>query len=223
MFKTKRPALGERAGRIKTILRKLDHAYAGAQCALVHSNPLELLIATILSAQCTDERVNKVTPELFKKYRAANDYAASLPGELEEEIRPTGFFRNKAKMIRDCTREMVTRFDGNVPKTLEDLVSLPGIGRKTANVVLGTAFGVPGITVDTHVLRVSQRLDLTGNQDPVKVEFDLMEVIPKDQWVVFSHLLIFHGRYLCKARKPLCEKCTLQKLCNYFQEQLPLG
>ena len=214
--------LEEKKRKVKTITPLLKKMYPNARCELVHRNPLELLIATILSAQCTDERVNKVTKDLFKKYTAAKDYADAPPGELEEAIRSTGFFRNKAKMIRECTREMVLRFRGKVPENLEELVSLPGIGRKTANVVLGTAFGVPGITVDTHVLRVSQRLGLTENQDPVKVEFDLMEVIPKEEWIPVSHLLIFHGRYVCKARKPLCEKCSLQTYCDYFQNQLPL-
>lgn len=214
--------LEEKKRKVKTITPLLKKMYPNARCELVHRNPLELLIATILSAQCTDERVNKVTKDLFKKYTAAKDYAESPPGELEEAIRSTGFFRNKAKMIRECTREMELRFGGNVPDNLETLVTLPGIGRKTANVVLGTAFGVPGITVDTHVLRVSQRLGLTENQDPVKVEFDLMEVIPKEEWIPVSHLLIFHGRYVCKARKPLCEKCSLQTYCDYFQNQLPL-
>jgi len=212
----------EKKSKVKKITPLLMKMHPNARCELVHKSPLELVVATILSAQCTDERVNKVTRDLFKKYRTAKDYAASPAGELEEDIRPTGFFRNKAKMIRECTTEILTRFSGKVPNTLEELVSLPGIGRKTANVVLGTAFGIPGITVDTHVLRVSQRLGLTDNQDPVKVEFDLMEIVPREQWVAISHLLIFHGRYICKARKPLCEKCSLQAYCDFFQNQFPL-
>jgi endonuclease-3 len=193
-----------------------------AQCELNHTSPLELLVATILSAQCTDKRVNQVTPYLFKKYPTAKAYTESAPGELEEGIKSTGFFRNKAKMIRECARELVTRFGGKVPNRLEDLVTLPGIGRKTANVILGTAFGVPGIVVDTHVLRVSERLGLTKNSDPVKVEFDLMEIVPEKDWIDFSHLLVFHGRYVCNARKPLCERCNLIVYCDFFQKSLPL-
>lgn len=208
--------------KVKKIIPLLKKMHPQAHCELDHRNPLELLIATILSAQCTDKRVNQVTPNLFKKYPLAKAYAESAPGELEEEIKSTGFFRNKAKMIRESTRELVTRFGGKVPDHLEDLVTLPGIGRKTANVILGTAFGVPGIVVDTHVLRVSERLGLTKNTDPVKVEFDLMEIVPKKTWIDFSYLLVFHGRYICNARKPLCGQCTLTPYCDYFQKSLPL-
>jgi len=208
--------------KIQKIISFLRKMHPQAQCELVHTNPLELLVATILSAQCTDERVNLVTKDLFRKYRTARDYASAPLNELEDAIRPTGFFRNKARMIRECTRGIVDRFGGKVPDKLNDLVSLPGLGRKSANVVLGTAFGVPGITVDTHVLRVSQRLGLTKQKDPVKVEFDLMELVPRKEWVAFSHLLIFHGRYICKARRPLCENCDLQKYCDFFQTFLPL-
>lgn len=208
--------------KIRKIIPLLKKMHPQAHCELDHRNPLELLIATILSAQCTDKRVNQVTPYLFKKYPIARAYAESAPGELEEEIKSTGFFRNKAKMIRETARELVTRFGGKVPDRLEDLVTLPGIGRKTANVILGTAFGVPGIVVDTHVLRVSQRLGLTKNTDPVRVEFDLMEIVPKKGWTDFSSLLVFHGRYICKARKPLCDQCTLTPYCDFFQKSLPL-
>jgi len=208
--------------RIKKIIPLLRNMHPHAQCELVHTNPLELLVATILSAQCTDERVNVVTEDLFRKYRTARDYAYAPLGELEDAIRSTGFFRNKARMIRECTRGIVDRFGGKVPDTLDDLVSLPGLGRKSANVVLGTAFGVPGITVDTHVLRVSQRLGLTKEKDAVKVEFDLMELVPKKEWVAFSHLMIFHGRYICKARRPSCEQCKLAKYCDFFKELLSL-
>lgn len=214
-------AQGKRSTIEKT-LRLLKAMHPQARCELIHSNPLELLVATILSAQCTDERVNRVTPALFKKYPAARNYAEAPLEALEADIRSTGFFRNKAKMIRSCGHEILTRFGGKVPDTMEDLVSLPGIGRKTANVVLGNAFGVPGITVDTHVLRVSQRLGLTDNIAPEKVELDLMKIVPKQHWVDFSHLLIFHGRYLCKARRPECERCALSGVCKYFQSQLPL-
>lgn len=222
MTKKETKNIEEKKDKVKKIISLLKKMHPQARCELVHSNPLELLIATILSAQCTDQRVNQVTKGLFKKYTSAKNYAQSPPGELEDDIRTTGFFRNKANMIRECTRELVTRFGGEVPGNLNDLVSLPGIGRKTANVVLGTAFKVPGITVDTHVLRVSARLGLTENNDPIKVEFDLMEIIPKKEWVEVSHLFIFQGRYICKARKPLCEKCSLFDYCDYFQSQLPL-
>jgi endonuclease III len=208
--------------KIKKIIPLLKKMHPQARCELNHSNPLELLVATILSAQCTDKRVNQVTPYLFKKYPTARAYRDSAPGELEEEIKSTGFFRNKAKMIRECARELETRFNGKVPSRLEDLVTLPGIGRKTANVILGTAFGVSGIVVDTHMLRVSARLGLTKNTDPVKVEFELMEMVPKKDWIDFSHLIVFHGRYICNARKPLCDQCALTPYCDYFQKSLPL-
>ncbi|WAC09107.1 MAG: endonuclease III [Thermodesulfobacteriota bacterium] len=208
--------------KVKKIIPLLKKMHPQAHCELDHRNPLELLIATILSAQCTDKRVNQVTPHLYKKYPLAKDYAESVPGELEGEIKSTGFFRNKAKMIREATRELATRFGGKVPDRLEDLITLPGIGRKTANVILGTAFGVPGIVVDTHVLRVSERLGLTKNTDPAKVEVDLMEIVPKKAWIDFSYLLVFQGRYTCNARKPLCGQCSLPPYCDYFQKSLPL-
>jgi endonuclease-3 len=173
------------------------------------------LIATILSAQCTDVKVNQVTADLFKKHRSARDYAESSLAKLEEEIRPTGFYRNKAKSIQRCCQELGKRFGGEVPKTLEDLVTLPGVGRKTANVILGNAFGIPGIAVDTHVHRVSGRIGLTKNDDPVKIEFDLMEIVPKEEWTHFSSLLIWHGRRTCVARKPLCGVCPIRKECDY--------
>ena len=201
--------------RIKEIIKILSKEIPDSKIALRFSNPLELLIATILSAQCTDVKVNQVTVDLFKKYHSVTDYAkANLP-ELEEDIRPTGFYRNKAKSIQKCCHELVARFGGEVPRTLEELVTLPGVGRKTANVILGNAFGIPGITVDTHVHRVSQRIGLTKNEDPVKIEFDLMEVVPKEEWTHFSNLLIWHGRRTCMARKPLCETCPIRKLCDY--------
>jgi endonuclease-3 len=201
--------------RIKEIIKILSKEIPDSKIALRSSNPLELLIATILSAQCTDVKVNQVTIDLFKKYHSVTDYAkANLP-ELEEDIRPTGFYRNKAKSIQKCCHELVARFGEEVPRTLEELVTLPGVGRKTANVILGNAFGIPGITVDTHVHRVSQRIGLTKNDDPVKIEFDLMEVVPKEEWTHFSNLLIWHGRKTCMARKPLCETCPIRKLCDY--------
>ena len=201
--------------RAKEIIKILSKEIPDTRIALKFSSPFELLIATILSAQCTDVKVNQVTVDLFKKYRSANDFAESDLTKLEEEIRPTGFYRNKAKSIQKCCQELVKRFEGDVPKTLEELVTLPGVGRKTANVILGNAFGSPGIAVDTHVHRVSQRIGLTNNDDPTKIEFDLMEIVPKEEWTHFSNLLIWHGRRTCKARKPLCQTCSIRKWCNY--------
>ena len=201
--------------RVKKIIRILSKEIPDASIALKFSNPLQLLIATILSAQCTDVKVNQVTPDLFKKYRTAKDFAESNLATLEEEIRPTGFYRNKAKSLQKCCQELAKRFGGEVPKTLDDLVTLPGVGRKTANVLLGNAFGIPGIAVDTHVHRLSRRIGLTKNDDPVKIEFDLMEIVPKEAWVHFSNLLIWHGRKTCVARKPLCGICPIRKECDY--------
>jgi len=201
--------------RAKEIIKILSEEIPDSRIALRFTNPLELLIATILSAQCTDVKVNQVTVGLFKKYRSAKDYAESNLVTLEEEIRPTGFYRNKAKSIQRCGQELVKRFGGEVPKTLEELVTLPGVGRKTANVILGNTFGIPGIVVDTHVHRVSQRIGLTKNDDPVKIEFDLMKIVPKEEWTHFSNLLVWHGRRICVARKPLCEQCPIRKLCDY--------
>ena len=201
--------------RVREIIKILSKEIPDSAIALRFSSPLELLIATILSAQCTDVKVNQVTADLFKKYRTADHYAKAGLSELEESIRPTGFYRNKAKALQKCCQELVARFGGGVPKTLEELVTLPGVGRKTANVVLGNAFGVPGIVVDTHVHRVSRRIGLTRKDDPVKIEFDLMEVVPKEEWTHFSNLLVWHGRRTCVARKPLCEKCPIRKYCHY--------
>ena len=201
--------------RVKEIIKVLSKEIPDSKIALNFSNPFELLIATILSAQCTDVKVNQVTADLFKKYRSVKDYADVNLTELEEDIRSTGFYRNKATSIQKCCRELAARFGGKVPRTLEELVTLPGVGRKTANVILGNAFGVPGIVVDTHVLRVSQRIGLTKNEDPVKIEFDLMEIVPKEEWSHLSNLLIWHGRKTCIARKPLCQACPIRKLCDY--------
>jgi len=195
------------------IIALLKKRYPDAACALHFKNPLELLVATILSAQCTDERVNKVTAELFKKYKTAEDYARVTQEVFEKDIRSTGFYKNKARSIINCCRKIAQVHGGKVPGTLDELVALDGIGRKTANVILGNAFGVPGITVDTHVKRVSYRLGLTEHQDPVKIEYDLMELVPRKEWTHFSHLIIFHGRYTCMARKPLCESCVIEPLC----------
>jgi endonuclease-3 len=199
---------------VKQIIEILGKEYPDARTALQFSNPLELLVATVLSAQCTDERVNKVTRDLFRKYCTAKDYAQTDLAELEEDIRPTGFFRNKAKAIRGFCTQLAERFDGQVPPNLDELVSLPGIGRKTANLVLGEGFGIPGIVVDTHVLRLAKRIGLTENSDPVKVEFDLMEIVPGDQWTRFSNLLILHGRAICTARKPRHQECKVVNLCG---------
>ena len=217
-----RPKVTARAGagrgtdtvRVQAILEKLDEAYPAVTCALRHESPFQLLISTILSAQCTDERVNQVTATLFPKYPAAKAFAYANPKELEQDIRPTGFFRNKTKSIIGTSRMIVEEFQGEVPKTMEQLLTLPGVARKTANVVLGTAFGIAsGIVVDTHVQRLSQRLDLTKNTDPKKIEQDLMQIIPQERWILFSHQLIWHGRRVCQARKPKCLECNLEKLC----------
>ncbi len=193
----------------------LNQAYPQARCSLHFKNPLELLIATILSAQCTDKRVNEVTRTLFKKYKTAQDYVRVPLMDLEEDIRPTGFFHNKAKNIQQCCRELINQYQGKVPQTMEELVALPGIGRKTANVVLGNAFGIPGIVVDTHVGRISQRLGLTQEKDPVKIEFALMPLILKKHWIVFSHQMIEHGRMLCTALAPKCPSCFLRPFCDF--------
>ena len=195
------------AARVGKILALLDRRYPAARCSLAFSTPLELLVATILSAQCTDERVNKVTPALFARYRSAADYVAADPAVFESEIRSTGFFRNKAANIIGAAGQIVARHGGEVPRTLEELVALPGVGRKTANVILGNAFGIPGLVVDTHVGRIAARLGLTVAADPVKIEFDLMALIPRERWVRFSHQLIVHGRALCRARRPDCAAC----------------
>jgi endonuclease III len=199
--------------RVRKIREGLAKLYPDAHCALHHANALELLVATILSAQCTDERVNKVTPALFKKYPDPKAFAESKQADLEEMIRSTGFFRNKATNIRACCKAIVEQHGGEVPRSMEDLVPLPGIGRKTANVILGNAFGIPGIPVDTHVGRLSRRMGLTENEDPVKVEYDLMTLIPKDEWTMFGHRMIFHGRQICQSRKPKCNECILNKVC----------
>ncbi|MBO0720972.1 MAG: endonuclease III [Blastocatellia bacterium] len=200
--------------RARQIIRGLKKQHPEARCALVHSNPLELLIATILSAQCTDERVNLVTSALFRKYRRCEDYSAAPAAEMERDINSVTFFRNKTKAIQKACRILVEEYGGQVPQTMEELVKLPGVGRKTANVVLGTAFGIPtGVVVDTHVMRLSQRLGLTRHKDPEKIEADLMEIIPKNEWIDFSHRLILHGRQICKARKPACEACGLERFC----------
>jgi len=199
---------------VEETIARLKSAYPDARTALDWSTPLELLVATILSAQTTDVRVNSVTPDLFAKYPTAAAYAEADPTELEETIRPTGFFRNKAKSLQGMARALVEDYGGEVPRTMEELVTLPGVGRKTANVVLGNAFSIDeGVVVDTHVRRLSNRLGFTSHSDPEKIEKDLIETVPKEDWTVFSHLLILHGRSVCKARKPACEDCVVNDLC----------
>jgi endonuclease-3 len=199
--------------RARRVVRLLAQAYPDAQCALRYETPLQLLVATILSAQCTDSRVNLVTPALFARYPDAEAFAAAEPAGLERLIHSTGFFRNKARNIIACCRQLVEKHGGQVPRTMEELVPLPGVGRKTANVILGNAFAVPGIPVDTHVGRLSRRMGLTEADDPVKVESDLTRLVPRKAWTMFGHRMIFHGRQVCHARKPLCEHCTLAALC----------
>jgi endonuclease III len=197
------------------VLKLLEKAYPGAKLALRFSNPLELLVAVILSAQCTDARVNEVTRSLFTKYRTARDYAAADPAVFEQEIRPTGFYRNKAKLVRACCEKLVKDYGGEVPGSLDELTKLPGAGRKTANMVLGNAFGIPGIAVDTHVLRVSNRLGLSQSDDPGKVEGELNRQIPRDKWTLFTNSIILHGREICTAKKPLCGVCPLYPACDW--------
>ena len=211
---TKPKTAAERKARIQKILATLDQMYPDAACALHHSSAWELLVATILSAQCTDKRVNAVTPDLFRKYPTIQDFANVSQAELASDIRSTGFFNNKAKSVIGAANRILTDYGGTVPQTIEELLKVPGAARKTANVVLGTAFGIAsGIVVDTHVQRISNRLDLTKETDPVKIEKDLMKVIPKEKWILFSHQIILHGRALCIARSPRCSDCALDPVC----------
>jgi endonuclease III len=207
-------AAGTDPKRVAAILAKLDEAYPEASCELKHENAFQLLISTILSAQCTDVRVNQVTQELYKKYKKPEDFAYASPAELEKEIRPTGFFRNKTKSIMGASKAIVEKFAGQVPRTMEEILTLPGVARKTGNVVLGCAYGIAsGVVVDTHVIRLSHRLDLTCNDDPKKIEQDLMAILPQGKWIKFSHQLIWHGRRVCAARKPKCAECNMESLC----------
>jgi endonuclease-3 len=205
---------GANPARVRAILQGLDEAYPEASCELIHDNPFELLISTILSAQCTDAVVNIVTKDLFQKYPDAKALAYADPRALEQEIRPTGFFRNKTKSIMGASKKILEEFGGKVPQTMDELLTLPGVARKTANVVLGSGFGIAsGVVVDTHVQRLSERLDLTKNTDPKKIEQDLMQIITREKWILFSHQLIWHGRRVCNARKPKCIECNIEKLC----------
>ena len=206
--------IDEKKTRTRAIIRKLKKRFPDAMCSLNYRSPLHLLVATILSAQCTDERVNIVTKDLFKRYKTARDFAGADPDELERIIRSTGFYRNKTKSIIGMAQALVANHSGKVPRTMEELTRLPGVGRKTANVVLGNAFGIDeGVVVDTHVTRISNRLKLTTNKDAVKIEQDLMCLVPKRDWTIFPHLMIHHGRAICQARKPRCEACPINMLC----------
>lgn len=216
----KRAGRGQDPARVRKILGLLDSTYPEARCALRHANPFQLLVATILSAQCTDERVNKVTPPLFEKYPTPHDFAALRQEALEEDIRSTGFFRNKSKSIIGASKKIVAEFGGKVPQTMEELLTLPGVARKTANVVLGTAYGkATGVVVDTHVHRIARRLDLTPANSPEKIEQDLMRAVPQGKWIDFAHQVIFHGRRCCTARKPNCAECSLEALCYAEDKQ----
>ncbi len=209
-----RETKSQRQERTEQIIKLLKRAHPDAHCALNHSNAFELLVATILSAQCTDERVNIVTADLFRKYRKPADYLKVPATELQQDVRTTGFFRNKTKSIQGACRLLADEFNSQVPQTMEELLKLPGVARKTANVVLGVAYGIAaGVVVDTHVSRLSQRLGLTKERDAGKIEQDLMKLVPRKDWIIFSHLLIFHGRRVCKARRPLCEECVIERLC----------
>ncbi|RPH52930.1 MAG: endonuclease III [Desulfobacteraceae bacterium] len=203
------------SARTEKIRKILKSRYPDVRTQLDYANPFELLVATILSAQCTDKQVNFVTKALFGKLKTPYDFAVAPPEILEQLIRPTGYFRNKAKNIINCSKAIIEKFNGKVPADLEKLTQLPGVGRKTANVVLGAAFGIPGVVVDTHVARISQRLDLSVNKNPVRIEFDLMKIIPEKEWNDFCLHLIYFGREICKARKPLCPDCPVMKLCDY--------
>jgi len=206
--------------KAENILKELKSLYPDATCTLDYKTPLELLIATQLAAQCTDARVNIVTKDLFKKYRSAEDFAGADLSELEEDIKPTGFFRNKARNIKECCIKILRDFDGKVPDNMEDLLSLPGVGRKTANVILSTVFNKPGVIVDTHCMRLANRLGLTKSQNPDIVERDLMKILPKSEWANFSHCLVFHGREICQARKPKCENCCILPYCAYANKNI---
>jgi endonuclease III len=210
----KRESMEELKTRVRDVIRRLKRAYPDAKCSLNHSNPFELLVATILSAQCTDDRVNIVTADLFRKYKKPEDYLKVSPRELEKDIQSTGFFRNKTKSIQGTSKVLTEQYGGAVPHTMEELLELPGVARKTANVVLGNAFEIKsGVVVDTHVTRLSHRLDFTQQKTAEKIEQDLVELVPKKDWVIFSHLLIAHGRKICKARGPLCDQCPVEKQC----------
>jgi endonuclease-3 len=210
-----KPSGGQLKDRLQRIMEILARTYPDARCELDFRTPLELLVATILSAQCTDQRVNLVTPALFKKYRTASDYAAADPAVFEEEIRSTGFFRNKARHIIACSQKLAADFGGELPRTMEALVTLPGVGRKTANILLHNAYGIPGFGVDTHVIRVTNRLGLVDTDDPEKIESAICAALPASEWGLATHRFIFHGRRTCHARQPACPRCTIRGLCPW--------
>jgi len=213
-MKKKKETADDLKKRTREIIRRLKRAYPGAKCSLNHSNPFELLIATILSAQCTDERVNIVTADLFRKYRKPEDYLKVSPRELEKDIQSTGFFRNKTKSIQGASKMLAETYGGEVPRTMDQLLELPGVARKTANVVLGNAFEIKaGVVVDTHVTRLSHRLGLSEEKTAEKIEQDLIQIVPKKDWVIFPHLMIYHGRKICRARNPQCAECEIEKPC----------
>ncbi len=203
----------DRVLKIRTIFNKI---YGDADCSLKYQDPLQLLIATQLAAQCTDARVNIVTKDLFQKYKDVYDFARADVSELEQDIKSTGFYRNKARNIINCCKMLIQDFNGKVPGNLEDLLKLPGVGRKTANLILGDIFDTPGLVIDTHAKRLSNRIGLTQNTDPTKIEFDLMDIVPKDYWSKFCHQLVYHGRAVCNARKPKCDQCRISHLCNFM-------
>ena len=211
----------ERKARIDRILKHLDEMYPNVTCELLHENAWQLLVATILSAQCTDKRVNMVTPGLFRKYPTVQDFAAVSPEELGQDIKSTGFYNNKAKSVIGAAKRVLAEFGGNVPRTMEEMLTIPGAARKTANVVLGSGYGIAsGVVVDTHVMRIARRLDLTQEEDPVKIEKDLVKLLPQSRWILFSHQLIHHGRGLCVARNPKCGECRLNPVC-YAKDKKP--
>jgi len=213
-MKKKKETADDLKKRTREIIRRLKRAYPGAKCSLNHSNPFELLIATILSAQCTDERVNIVTADLFRKYRKPEDYLKVSPRELEKDIQSTGFFRNKTKSIQGASKMLAETYGGEVPRTMDQLLELPGVARKTANVVLGNAFEIKaGVVVDTHVTRLSHRLGLSEEKTAEKIEQDLIQIVPKKDWVIFPHLMIYHGRKICRARNPQCAECEIERPC----------
>jgi len=219
----KKPDLETLNSKTQEVFRRLRKHHPDATIELTFKSPLELLIATILSAQCTDVKVNEVTPKLFAKFKRPQDYVRRPVTEIEEIIKPTGFFRNKAKNIRGAVAKILAEYDGQVPRKMEELITLPGVGRKTANVILGNAFNTPGLPVDTHVTRLVNRIGLTWQTDAVKIEHELCAMLPKKNWTMFSHTLIFHGRRICNARKPACSICPITDLCDYFQENFKDG
>lgn len=210
----------DKKSKVIEIIKIFDKLYSDADCTLDYKDPLQLLISTQLAAQCTDARVNIVTQSLYKKYKSVYDFANADLSELEQDIKPTGFYRNKARNIKETCKILIEKFDGKVPNNLEDLLTLPGVGRKTANLVLGDVYGIPGIVIDTHAKRLSNRIGLSKNEDPVKIEYDLMKIVPKEHWSKFCHQLVYHSRAVCNARKPKCEECAILNYCDYGTKML---